>query len=159
MDLLLIFLAIVLLLIGLIGCFFPVIPGPPIAYLGLVALHFTNNIEFTTAQLLFWLGCVIVIQVLDIVVPIWGVKKFNGTKAGNWGCIIGSIIGTLFFPPIGIIIGPFLGAFIGESTVAKRSNQEAFVASIGAFIGFLMGTFIKLILCIYFCIEFIRALL
>jgi uncharacterized protein YqgC (DUF456 family) len=159
MDIFLIFLAAILLIIGLIGCFFPVIPGPPLAYAGILLLHFTTSVDFSTTQLVIWFLAVVLIQVLDFLVPLWGVKKFNGTKAGNWGCILGSILGTLFFPPLGIIIGPFLGAFIAEVTVENRSNREALTAAIGAFIGFLVGTIIKLMLCIYLCVEFIRAVL
>ena len=114
MDILLIIIGSICLLAGLIGCIVPMLPGPPIAYMALVLLHFTDKVQFTITQLLLWLLLVIVIQVLDYFIPMFGVKRFGGTSWGNWGCIIGTFTGLFLFPPWGVIIGPFAGAFIGE---------------------------------------------
>lgn len=158
MDVFLIILGSICLIVGLVGCIVPMLPGPPISYAGLVLLHFTDKVQFSTTQLLIWLFIVIVVQVLDYLTPMLGAKHYGGSKWGNWGCLAGTFIGIFLFPPWGIIIGPFLGAFIGEMLGGKNSN-DAFKAGFGTFIGFLFGTIIKLIVCGMFIFFFIQALL
>ena len=112
-DYLLLALAIVLMIIGIIGCLVPVLPGPPLSFIGLLILHFTEFAEFRI-NLLIILGVIaVVVAIFDYVVPIWGTKKFGGTKYGIRGATVGLLIG-LFFGPPGIIIGPFIGAVVGE---------------------------------------------
>lgn len=158
MDILLIILGSICLLVGLAGCILPMLPGPPIAYLALIFLHFTKYADFTLGQLLIWLFLVVVVQVLDYFVPTIGVKRLGGSKWGNWGCIIGTFAGIFLFPPWGIILGPFLGAIIGELLAGKEAGK-AFKAGIGAFAGFLVGTVLKVSLCGWFIFCFVRALL
>ena len=106
------------------------------------------------------------IFVLDYVVPIWGTKKFGGTKSGVWGSTIGLLAGltlTLFFnfTFIAILLGPFFGAYIGER-IAKTDNRSAWKAAFGSFVGFLVGTMMKLIyafVCIFFIVKDLIGLL
>lgn len=157
MDILLIIIGSICLLVGLIGCVVPMLPGLPIAYVALVLLHFTDKVQFTTTQLFLWLLLIVVIQVLDYFIPMFGVKRFGGTSRGNWGCIIGTFAGLFLFPPWGVIIGPFAGAFIGELLGGKETHH-ALKAGFGAFVGFLMGTVLKVTVCGWFIFCFIRAL-
>ena len=113
LDIILIILGVLCLITGLMGCILPFLPGPPVAYLGLVLLHFTDKVQYTTTQLIVWLLIVLVVQVLDYFTPMLGSKYSGGSRWGNWGCIIGTLIGLLFLP-WGVNFGPFLGADIGE---------------------------------------------
>lgn len=144
MDILLSSLGVILMIVGLAGCIIPALPGPPISFLGLLLLHFTKYVQFEQNTLITWAVVAVIVTVLDNVVPIWGTKKFGGTKRGVWGSIIGLLIGMLFFPPFGIIIGPFVGAVLGELSAGKQQS-EALKAGFGAFIGFLLGTGLKLV--------------
>lgn len=144
MDYVLIVLGVVLIIGGILGCVLPVLPGPPLSYIGLLLLHFTQRYQFSTRFLIIWAIITTVVYVLDYVIPSWGTKKFGGSKRGIWGSMIGLVIGLFFFPPYGIIIGPFLGAIIGELTSGKDSGT-ALKSGFGAFIGFLAGTLLKLI--------------
>ncbi len=144
-DILLITLGGICLIVGLLGCILPVIPGPPISYVGLLLLHITDRSQFSTTQLLVWLLLVVVVQVLDYFTPVIGSKFSGGTKWGSWGCLIGSIVGIVFFSPWGIVLGPFGGAFIGE-LLGERSARDAFKSGIGALIGFLVGTVFKVVI-------------
>ena len=148
MDILFIIIGILCLLTGLAGCFLPVIPGPPVAYAGLLLLHFTDKVQYSTTQLLLW--------VLDYFIPMLGSKYSGGTRWGTRGCLAGTIIG-LFFMPWGIVLGPFLGAFIGELLGGKETRQ-ALKSGMGSLFGFLFGTVLKCILCGYFAWEFVSAL-
>jgi hypothetical protein len=144
MDWIWISIGIILIVVGLLGCIVPIIPGPPISYVGLLMLQLTEEAPLTTRILLIWLGVTIAVTVLDYAVPVYGTKKYGGSKQGVWGSMIGLFIGIFFFPPIGLIVGPFLGAIIGEMIAGKDSNN-ALRAGFGSFVGLLFGTLLKLI--------------
>lgn len=153
LDIILIILGVLCLITRLMGCILPFLPGPPVAYLGLVLLHFTDKVQYTTTQLIVWLLIVLVVQVLDYFTPMLGSKYSGGSRWGNWGCIIGTLIGLLFLP-WGVIFGPFLGAVIGE-LLGNKEFSQALRSGVGSLIGFLLGTFLKFVVCGYFCYQFI----
>lgn len=100
----------------------------------------------------------IVISVLDYLIPIWGTKKFGGSKAGVMGSTIGLIVG-IFFGPLGIILGPFAGALLGELLVNKTEFKGAMKSATGSFIGFLLSTGLKLIYGGFTAFYFLKAFL
>lgn len=160
MDITLAVLGAALVLVGFAGSILPIIPGPPISWAGLLLLKWTDFVndhgaayENTLWILLFF---VVLVTILDYVVPIMGTKKFGGSKRGVWGATIGVVVG-LFFGPLGIIIGPFLGAYIGEITTGKK-EKEALRAAWGSFVGFLLGVGMKLMVCGAILFFFIRYL-
>ena len=144
LDVILIIVSALCMIAGLAGCVLPFLPGPPIAYLGLVFLHFTDKVHYTSTQLIIWLLIVAVVQVLDYFTPMLGSKYSGGSKWGNWGCIIGTLVGLLFLP-WGVILGPFLGA----------EFSQALKSGVGSLIGFILGTLLKFVVCGYFCYQFI----
>lgn len=145
MDIFLASAGFILIVIGFIGCFLPIIPGPPLSFLGLLFLDFTEKSPFSSDTLWMWAGITLVVTALDYIVPVAGTKRYGGSKRGVWGSTIGLVIGLFFFPPFGIIVGPFVGAFLGEMSTGKTTNKRAFRAAIGSFMGFLVGTILKLI--------------
>ncbi len=156
MDILLIILSFLFLVFGLCGCILPMLPGPPLAYAGLLLLHFTPQVQFTPTQLIVWAVIVIVVQVLDYFVPLMGAKYSGSSKWGTRGCLAGTIIG-LFFLPWGIILGPFIGALVGELLGGKETAQ-ALKSGFGSLIGFLFGTALKCAACGYFIWQSVIAL-
>ncbi len=154
MEIFLIIIGIILLIVGILGCIVPIIPGPPITYLALLIMQFKSSPPFTTKFLVIWALITIVVTVLDYVVPAWGTKKLGGTKWGIWGSIIGLFVGMFFFPPIGLIVGPFLGAFVGE-IIAGKDSKTALKSGFGSFIGFVTGTLLKLVVSIVMAYYFI----
>lgn len=144
MDIFLSILAILLLIIGFVGAILPIIPGPIISFLGLLSIYFLDNKPFDDRFMIIWGTITIAVTAIDQIVPVLGTKKMGGSKYGVNGSIIGLMIGVFFFPPIGLIIGPFLGALVGELMSGKDLNQ-ATRAGFGSFIGFLSGTILKLI--------------
>jgi uncharacterized protein YqgC (DUF456 family) len=152
MDYFLLALSIICMIAGVLGCFLPVLPGPPLNYAGLLLAHFSRFAEFDVSTLVI-LGCAtIIVQILEYVVPAWGTRRFGGSKYGSWGSVIGLIIGTFFLSIgplglVGIIGGPFLGAYIGEM-IAQKNKQNALRAAFGSFIGFLAGVAMKIALSI-----------
>lgn len=157
LDIILIIISALCMIAGLAGCILPFLPGPPIAYLGLLILHFTDKVQYTTTQLVVWLVIVIVLHLLDYFTPMLGSKYSGGSKWGNWGTVIGTLAGLLFLP-WGIIIGPFLGAVIGE-LLGNKELPQALKSGVGSLIGFMLGTFLKLLVCGYFCYEYLAGLI
>lgn len=153
MDFLLLAVAIILIIFGLLGCVLPIIPGPPLSFLGALALYYTRFAHFPENFLLISGIAAVAVTVLDYLVPIWGTKKFGGTKAGMWGATLGMIIGMIFLGPLGLIFGPLVGAIIGE-TINGANNKDAFRSGLGAFVGFLLGVGLKLAASIYITWHF-----
>ena len=151
MDILLMVFAFLLLVASIVGCVLPVLPGPPLAYAGILLLHLTDKIHFTTQQLVIWLVVVVVLQVVDYITPLLGSKYSGGTSFGNRGCIAGTIIG-MFFMPWGLIIGPFVGAIAGEM-MGGQDLAQAIRAGIGTLLGYLFGTLMKVVVCFYFVVQ------
>jgi len=156
MNIALLILAFLFLLIGIIGCIVPGLPGTPIAYAGLWIAQATERVDFSWQMLLVWGIVTIVISILDYVVPAWGTKRFGGTKWGVWGSTIGVFVG-LFFGAVGVILGPLVGAIIGE-LIAGKELPAALKAGWGSFIGILFGTIIKLIACGLMTVALIQAI-
>jgi uncharacterized protein YqgC (DUF456 family) len=157
-DYLLAILGSIMIIVGLLGCVLPVLPGPPLSFAALLVLHFTSFADFSSTFLITW-GCVaIIVTALDYVVPIWGTKKFGGSKSGMWGAAIGLVLGIFILPPLGIIVGPFAGAVIGEALTGKNA-AVSFRAGLGSFLGLLVGVGIKLAASIMMTYYFIKELI
>ena len=145
MTIALFILAGLLLLVGFVGCVVPVLPGPIIGYCGLLALIPTEKCPSTLV--LVTMGIVVAaVTIADYVVPAIGARKFDCSRWGTAGCFIGTIVG-LFFVPAGILLGPFLGAFLGE-LIARKPVGAALKGGFGAFLGFLSGVFLKILACV-----------
>ena len=154
MDILLTVIAFILILLGIIGSFLPVLPGPLTSWVGFLVLHFTEGIELSTTFLVVTLIVAIAIWILDYIIPAMGTKRFGGSKSGMIGTTLGLIIGLLSPIPFGIIIGPFVGAFIGEMMHQNEANK-ALKAAFGSFLGFIASTFLKFIVAIIYLGFFI----
>ncbi len=157
MDVLLAILGGLALLTGIVGSLLPVLPGPPLAWLGLLLLHLTRFAQFSTRMLVITALVTAIIAVLDYLIPLWGTRRFGGSKAGQRGAAIGIVAG-FFTGPWGIVLGPLVGAFIGELIHQPSEHQRALKAALGAFAGFLLTTGLKLIWCGLLAWWFVRAL-
>lgn len=154
MEWLWIVLGFVLIILGILGSLLPVLPGPPIAWFGLLIQNLRDPNPFSTQFLVIWAGIVVVTIVLDYVIPIYGTKKFGGTKYGAWGCTLGFLL-AFWLGPLGVIIGPFIGAFAGEM-IGGQETHKSLKAAFGSFIGFLVGSFLKIVVCfmmLYYLIK------
>lgn len=120
----------------------------------MLLLYLTDFVENNYWVVGITLILTIIISILDYTIPAQGTKKFGRSKYGVWGTNIGLIIG-LFFPPLGYIIGIFLGAFFGELIYNYRNTKGALKAATGAFLGFLASSFMKFMLCLCFLVMFI----
>ncbi len=144
--------AILLGIVGIIGSIVPALPGPPLSWLGMLVLYIWGGgangagEPMSISFLLIWLAIVLVVSVLDYVVPGYFTKVTGGSKYGSWGAIIGLFAG-IFLAPVGMIVGSLLGAFIGEILFAGKDAVSSVKSALGAFVGFMFGTGLKLVCC------------
>lgn len=156
MDIFLLVVGFLFMLIGIIGSFLPVLPGPPLSWIGLLLLYLTKTVQDDWLFLGITLAVALIVFALDYIIPVVGTKKFGGTKAGMLGTTIGLLI-AIFFPVLGIfgiVIWPFLGALIGE-LINRAESKDAMKAAFGSFLGFLTGTFLKFMVAVIYLGFFI----
>ena len=84
-DVVIVLIGFVFLILGLVGCFAPLVPGPQMSFVALLVLHFSKAISFSTSFLLMWAAIVILVTLIEYFIPIWGSKQFGGSTAGSWG--------------------------------------------------------------------------
>ena len=153
MTTLIIIICAILLLVGLLGCFVPVVPGPPLAYIALLILTAFTDYKCSDEFLWKWAGIVVLVTIADFWLQIYGVKKFGGTKKAINGTMIGLLLG-IFTPPIGFIVGPFVGALIGAYLDEKDDVIKVIKIASGALVGFIGGLVLKLVVSFYLIREF-----
>jgi len=156
MDIALLIIGFVLMVLGVLGSFLPVLPGPPVSWVGLLLLHLTEAVPKNWTFLGITAAVAVLVFALDYFIPVIGTKKFGGTRAGMIGTTLGLIVALIVpvFGPFGIIIWPFIGALVGE-LINKADHKTATKAAFGSFLGFLTGTFIKFLVSVIFMGLFI----
>ncbi len=134
----------ILMLLGLMGCFLPVLPGPPLSFIGLVLLAMIRHFSPPLTPLLILLMCMLTVAVvvLDHVLPILGARRYGSSKWAIYGSVVGMMAGA-FFSPLGMLIGAFAGAVLAE-WMASRKKMQALRAGWGVMLGSLLGTVLKL---------------
>ena len=152
MDTLLSVLAVLFGVVGCVGCIVPVLPGVALAYAGYLCLYFCSYSEISVAWLVVFGVLTLIVSVLDYLLPSYMTKKFGGSKAGERGAMAG-VLGGFLFGPIGIIVGPFVGAVLGELIFDNSDKQRALRSGFGSFLSFFVGTGIKLALSLWLTVE------
>lgn len=163
MNTFMIVVAVILGVLGIIGSIVPALPGPPLSWVGILLMYFfggTNGAGETMSLTLLFvlLGVTIFVTVLDYIVPAWFTKLTGGSKYASWGAVIGLLAGLIFPLPGGMIVTSLVAAFAAELLFAGKDAGASLKSSLGAFLGFLFGTGIKLIasaVMLYYIIVFI----
>ncbi|MCC6753367.1 MAG: DUF456 domain-containing protein [Saprospiraceae bacterium] len=145
MDIFLIAFGFLMLLLGLAGAVLP-LPGPPLSLAGIFLIHWSSRAEFTSGQLWTYALLTLVVTAIDTFLPLWGQKKFGGSRFGMLGGAVGMLAG-LAVGPFGLLLGAFLGGLAGELLAGQQADR-AFTASLGSFAGFLFGSLLKVALCL-----------
>lgn len=141
-------------LIGLTGTLLPVLPGAPTIWLGMLIYGFITGfenlgVEFYVLQALLALS----VMGVDYLFTAMGSRYFGGSKAAFWGAAGGLLVG-LFFFPIGLFIGPFIGAALLE-LLAHHRTDAALKSGVGASLGFWIALPVKLTLEVIMILWFI----
>lgn len=154
MDLILVALAAILMLVGILGSFLPMLPGIPVSWGGLLLLHLTSVIPMNYTYLGVTLLITIIIFALQYAIPALGTKYLGGSKQGMFGATIGLLAGIFIPVPFAILIAPFVGAYIGE-ILNKADSRTALKAASGSFVGLLASTFMEFVVTAIFFLLFI----
>ena len=145
-----------LILVALVGCVVPVVPGPLLAAAALYLVSVVGEWTiYTWPVLALWTVLAVAAQLSDNILPARAAGKAGAGKAGVFGSVVGMVAGTLFFPPFGVFIGAFGGAFLGE-LVFHRENREPLKAAVAVFRGSLGAIVVKLAVSGGIAVVFIR---
>lgn len=146
--------SILLVAVGLVGVFFPLLPGPVLIFLG----AFTH--KFFLPQYLSWWTIVflgiglVVCLVVDYVCMALGAKWLGASKWGMFGAGLGLTIG-IFFGPLGLILGPVLGVVIAEIAIEKRHILPASYTGLAAGMGLVVAMILRLVVALLMTLLFI----
>lgn len=147
-------LAVVLMLVGVAGTLMPALPGLPLIWLTMLGYGAVEGFQEMDAQFLTITLVVVAISFIsEHYAKAWGARRFGAGRAGAWGAVIGSIVG-LFFMPIGLVLGPFLGALLAE-LMAGRPASEAVRAGWGGLIGVLGSVVVNVVLALSLTVAFV----
>ncbi len=154
-NVLLLIVVFLLILVGIAGTIVPLIPGIPLIFISIAAYGWYEGFQQVTPKYLVIIGAVTVLSVIiDYLSTAIGAKYAGSSKKGIWGAFIGTFVGAFFFPPLGILIGPWLGAFIGEY-IELQDVGKAAKTGFGTVLGLFSGIIFNLILALIILISFI----
>ena len=157
-PLLLKILAAVLVLIGLAGTLLPILPGVPLIFVGLLVAAWADNFQHVGAVTLTILGVLTALAIAaDFLASALGAKKLGASPKAVVGATLGAIVGMFFGLP-GLVLGPFVGAVVGELS-AKRELLQAGKSGLGTWLGLLLASVAKLTLSFLMLGVFITAYL
>lgn len=133
--------SIILLILGLLGTFLPVLPGLLLSLCGLLIYKFGTDSPISMIYIWIFVFLTFLSAILNYVIPARTNRKYGGTRWGSIGSVVGTLVGMFFIPvPFGFLIGMFLGVFVGELLHDANDKKKAWNSTKGALIGFLYGT-------------------
>lgn len=135
--------AAVLIVVGIAGLILPALPGLPLVFAGMLLAAWTGDFQQVGWVTLVVLGILTLLSVaVDIFATLVGAKRVGASRKALAGAMVGTVVG-LFFGPIGLFAGPFVGALLGELWHGRQLGQATRVG-VGTWLGILLGTVLKL---------------
>ena len=148
----------ILIVAGFIASILPNLPGIPVMFGGMLLAAWVGHFQKIPVWVIIFLAVIATLSIVfDFVAGSVGAKRYGASKAAVWGAFIGTIVG-LFFGIPGIILGPFVGAVIGQLASGSRVDHAARVG-VGTWIGLVIGTAIKLATAFMMLGTFVLALI
>jgi len=138
--------SIPLIVAGFAGSVFPALPGVILVWAGMLSFFLLDTLHrLDVVFILIQAVLAASTYAADYLITIWGVKKFDGSKAAAWGAVLGSLL-VFVIGPFGIIVGPLIGAIVGD-LIAGQALKQAFRSGFGSFVGFLFAMIYRLFIC------------
>lgn len=156
MTILLAGLAVALVLGGLAGAVYPVLPGPPLVFFGLwLGAWLAGYDQVSGMTVLVLAGIALLAMLLDLVASAFGAKRVGASGWAVGGALLGAVVGIFFGLP-GLLMGPFVGA-VGGELLARQGLRRAANVGLATWIGMLMGAIAKLVLSLLMIGVFVLA--
>lgn len=132
-----------LVLVGVAGTVLPALPGVPLVFAGMALAAWAGDFEIVGPGMLVLLGLLTVLSIaIDFFAAALGAKRVGASRLALIGAVVGTFAG-LFFGPLGLLAGPFVGALAGE-LIHVRELRQATRVGFGTWIGVVLGTVLKL---------------
>ncbi|MEK7513079.1 MAG: DUF456 family protein [Patescibacteria group bacterium] len=149
----------VLIFLGLVGIFLPLVPAVLLSFAGLALYAFATGFStLSVVTLLIFFLLALSTAVLDVVLPAMGAGRSKSSPLAVTGAFVGTILGVFALGPLGIIMGPLLGAVLGE-LLSGRAFPESLRAGAGVLGGIIVGSLVKLVLVLVMAGFFVAALI
>ncbi|MCF2219813.1 DUF456 domain-containing protein [Chryseobacterium sp. PS-8] len=133
-------LCLILLVLGIVGTFLPVLPGLLLSICGLLIYKYGTDADLSMIYVWVFVILTVASVVLNYIIPAKTNQKYGGTRWGSIGSVIGTIVGIFLPIPLGFLVGMFAGVFVGELLHDSQDINKALKSTKGAFIGFIYGT-------------------
>lgn len=150
--------AILLFIVGIIGCIIPGLPGTPLCWAGMLVSSFVSFSSLTWTHIIIFAVVCVAVEIVNNLVPSYFTKKSGGSKAGSWGSTIGVFAGMFTGQIVLIFLGPFIGAFIGEMLHDSTNIKKALNSACYSFLGFITGTGLRLVVAAVIVITAVKSL-
>lgn len=154
-------LAGVLIVVGLLGIVLPALPGLPLVYAGMLIAAWNNGFEAIGVWTLVVLGVMTLLSfAIDVFSTAIGAKRGGASRKAVVGAVLGTL-GGLFFMPIGLFVGPFVGALAGELIHLRRLDRDglgqATKVGVATWLGIVLGVALKMALAFAMLALFVLA--
>ncbi len=156
-DIAFIAIGIIMIIVGIIGCIVPAMPGTPLCWGALMLGYFVQWTNIAIPALVIFGVLTVTVEVLNSFVPGIFSKKSGGSKAGSRGAMVGVMLGVFTGNVVGILLGPFLGALVGELIHDKSNFKTALKSAWFSFLGFLTGSGLRLMVSCAIVIYYISS--
>lgn len=151
--------SLIFVFLGLIGSVMPFLPGPPLALIGLVIYGYAGDFQIVSLRaIIVFAALTLFSAVFDFAAPALFAKGYKASRYGMYGALLGGVFGAVLLGPLGIIAGPFAGGFVGEY-YAVRNTKKAWRAAWAAFVGFVVGGLVKILITLSMAGYLVYALL
>jgi len=155
MDIVVLVIALLFILVGIAGTFLPVLPGAAMIFVAIAAYGWYEGFQaINTSYLMIVGGLTLLSMLVDYLSTYLGARYFDSSRLGMWGAVLGSVVGLFLFPPLGIIVCPWLGA-IGGELIQGHDLGRAMKSGMGAVIGLFSGIAFKVAIGVGMLVSFL----
>lgn len=140
---------LLLLFLGVLGVFLPMLPGTALILAAAVLHGAATRFEAVSPTVIVVLaGITLLSYLLDYVAGVIGARRAGASRWGIAGSLVGTLVGLILFSLPGMLIGMFAGAALCEMVFASKDWRAAVRAGGGSLLGMLAGVLAKFVMAV-----------